>query len=147
MTHLSAALLLGIVALPAGSGEIEHRTRIDHRSGAVEAEYRATIAVSTRQVGSVAAPGKASTLACAWQAGIQVERVARHASGSLLRRSVARTNVAEGRHAGWCGTQRAAIDREVARRGAAMRDHLLDVAREDRPVLHGEIDRLHPVAG
>lgn len=137
-----AGLALGLIMSPP-IGEPEHRVRIDHVSGPVDAEYRPSLRIATRQIGTAASPGKPSTLACAWRAGLTVDRHARSTSGASFRRSIDRDGVIEGRRAGWCSTHRAAIGREVARRSGTVRGHLTDVAQEDHPVLRKELDHAH----
>lgn len=137
-----AGLALGMIAVPPMAGQFEHRVRIDHASGPVDAHYRSTVKVATKQVGTAAGPGKMSTLACTWRADVTVEREARNASGSVMRRSIASDGVIEGRRAGWCSTHRDSIDAEVARHGETLRGHLVEVARDDHKVLNGELDGL-----
>lgn len=138
-----AGLLLGI----ASTNPMTHDVRLDHRSGAVSARYDGHVAVTHRQVGSVSAPGRPSSLRCRWSANIVVDRSARHASGSSFNRSIRRDAVVEGVRPGWCGAQRAAIARDVASQSETMRRHMLAVHAEDRTVLLAEIDRLHDANG
>lgn len=141
-----AGLLLGTVAAAALAGPgaaMEHRVRIDHASGTTDVQYRGDVDIVHRQVGAVAPGGRASTLGCRWKAKVTVTREARHASGSLMTRSIEGARAIEGTRAGWCGDQRDAIAQEVAQRVDAMRDHLLATAAEDHPVLMAEIERLH----
>lgn len=135
MTILAIALLLG------GAPTAEHRVAVDHPAGAVDATYRSTVAIARRQLGAVAPGGRPQTLRCAWSAGMTVERSARHASGAMLTRTLRRDDVLAGSRPGWCGTHRDGIAREVASRGAHVRDQLLAVAAEDRTALHAELDR------
>jgi hypothetical protein len=138
---LVAGLALGLLATPLA--EPEHIVRIDHASGPIEAQYRPSLRIATRQVGTATAPGKPDTLACAWRADLIVDRQARSATGSSLRRAIDREGIAEGRRAGWCSTQRAAIEREAARRAGELRRHTVEVAQEDHAVIHGELDAAH----
>ncbi len=135
------ALMLG-AAMPAGGEAIEHRTQIAHPSGTIDTRYRAGVKIEHRQVGSVGAGGRPSTLRCLWRAGLVVDRHATHASGSTLSRSFTHDDVAKGSRPGWCSAQRASIAQEVAGRSDAIRDRLIQVAQDDHPVLHAEIDRL-----
>ena len=134
---------LMLAAAAASGGAVEHRTRVDHPSGAIDATYRGDVAISHKQVGAAGPGGRASTLSCAWRADIAVSRDARHPSGSTFARSIERRGVIEGRKPGWCSTQRAAISQEVARRTDELRGHLIQVAQEDHSALRAEIDRSH----
>jgi len=135
-------LLLG-AALVAPPGGMTHSARIDHRSGTVQTDYVADVQVTHQQIGSVGAGGRPSTLRCLWRAGLVVERQARHASGSTLARSFTHDKVVEGSRPGWCSAQKAAIAEDVASRGEALQARLVQLAQEDHPVLHAEIDRMH----
>ncbi len=142
-----AALMLGTIAAAAPAAE--HAVRVDHHSGAIDARYRADVAIEHRQVGAVGPGGRASTLRCVWSAGITVSREARLATGTVMTRSISRDGVAGGSRTGWCDGQRAAIAQEVARRTDTVREHMLAVAADDHSVLRAEADRLHgaPAAG
>ncbi|MEG3085416.1 hypothetical protein U1707_17365 [Sphingomonas sp. PB2P12] len=142
MTNILLTSALLAAAASAG-GSIEHQTRIDHPTGAVDAQYRGDVTIIHQQVGTVSPGGRASTLGCVWRANIAVVRDARHASGSLFTRAMERPGAIEGRRAGWCSTHRAAIAREVAGRRDELRGHLIDVAREDHQMLRSDIDRAH----
>ncbi|KQM86552.1 hypothetical protein ASE67_12195 [Sphingomonas sp. Leaf23] len=135
-------LLLG-AAIAAPDGGMAHSMRIDHRSGTVQSDYTADVRVTHQQVGTVGAGGRPSTLRCVWRAGLVVERQARHASGSTLARSFTHDAAIEGSRPGWCSAQKAAIAQEVARRDAVLQARLVQLAEEDHPVLHAEIDRMH----
>lgn len=145
MTNLLiAALLLGTAAGVAAP--VEHRTRLDHASGAAEVHYRAAVAVRHRQVGVPAPGGRASTLACRWEAGLVVERDARHASAGRLSRTIERAAAIEGSRPGWCSTQGAAIRQDIARRAGDWRGRLAAIAEEDHHVLRAELDRAQGAA-
>ncbi len=147
MIHLIATgLLLGMSPM-AAPGEIEHRVQLDHPAGPVDARYRPRIDIEHRQIGAVAPPGAASTLRCAWQANLHVDREARHSSGSLLQATLRRDAIASGSRRGWCASQRDAIAQEVSLRVESMRGHLVDVAQEDHGALTQALDRLHRGAG
>lgn len=142
MTPLIAAgLLLGSLSTPSAGIAVEHRTRLDHPAGAVEARYRGDVAIVHRQIGTVAPGGRPSTLRCLWSAGLSVDRRAHHGSGDVMTRSIRRDAVVEGHRPGWCAAHRDSIAREVAGRGAVLRDHLIAIAREDHGVLHAELDQ------
>lgn len=148
LSTLVAGLLLGA---PAAAAEpvatLEHRVRLDHAAGPVDAQYRSRVTLTHQQLGSAAPGGRPSTLRCAWRADLVVEREARPASGAVLQRALRREAAAEGSRPGWCSTQRAAIAREVAGRTRALQGELAALAEEDRDVLAAEIDRLHRGTG
>ncbi|WP_294318972.1 hypothetical protein [uncultured Sphingomonas sp.] len=135
-------LLLGATML-APQGGMAHSARIDHRTGTVQTDYTADVQVTHQQIGTVGAGGRPSTLRCLWRAGLVVERQARHASGSTLARSFIQDRIVEGSRPGWCSTQKTAIADEVARRSDMLQARLVQLAQEDHPVLHAEIDRMH----
>lgn len=140
---MTMLLALGLAAaLGPAIPTIEHRTRIEHSGGAVEATYTTSVSIRHRQVGSVGKPGTPSTLACAWHADIHVERKAVHGSGASLSRKIARDGVVEGQRAGWCGGGHEAIVAQVARRGDIIRDQAIALAREDEAELLAELARL-----
>lgn len=142
MTYvLAAGLLLGALSVGAGGATVEHRTRLDHPAGGVEAHYRGAVAITHRQIGAAAPGGRPSTLRCLWSAGLTIDRQARHDSGHVLSRSVRRDAVVEGHRPGWCEAHRDSIAREVAGRTTELRARLIDVAREDHGVLHAELDQ------
>lgn len=141
MLTLAAGLLLGTAAPPIDPLG-EHHVRVEHPAGPVEARYRPRIEIEHRQIGSVAPPGAAATLRCAWRADLHVAREARHASGSVLQAEMRREAVAQGSRRGWCAANRAAIAEEVASRTATLRDHVTEVAREDHGALTQALDRL-----
>lgn len=139
IVELVAGLLLGS-AVPAPM--LEHRVAVPHAAGQIDARYRGQLVVSHRQVGSVSAPGRPSTLRCRWEASLAVERQGLHASGSAVMRSLRRDGVAKGSRPGWCETSRAAIEQEVAARSEDWQRHMLALAEEDRADLLAEIERL-----
>jgi len=130
------------MASAAPQAGMAHSVRIDHATGAVQSDYSADVTVTHRQVGTVGAGGRPSTLRCMWRAGLVVDRQARHVSGSTLARSFAQDNVVEGSRPGWCTAQKTAIAREVAARTPELQARLVQLAQEDHGVLHAEIDRM-----
>lgn len=142
---LPALMLAGLatsaaVAAPTQPG-VEHRTRIAHSSGPVEAAYRGRVDISHRQLGAATPGGRPSTLRCLWSANVTVDRAATSASGMTLARSVDGGAAIEGHRAGWCDTHRASIAQEVARRTDQLRAHVEVLAAEDHDVLRAELDR------
>jgi hypothetical protein len=134
-----AGLLLGSVAVLAAH---DHRVDLTHGGHAVAATYRASVAVTHRQVGAVAAAGRASTLRCRWTAAVSVERHARRADGLVAVRTVDAAPIS-GSRPGWCATHRAAIAREVAARGEVVRARIAAAAAADRAALLADLDAAH----
>lgn len=142
MTILSlTGLTLGLMAAISGP-DMEHRTRIDHASGAIDAHYSARVAVVQKQIGTVGAAGRPSTLRCQYRAGVEIDRRARHTSGTLLHRSFEGAEAVQGSHAGWCKTDTSAIKQKYAER---LRKNLLAAAADDHHALTDEVGRLHGV--
>ena len=103
MTILTlAGLLLGVTG-PAVA--LEHRVAVEHRGGTVDAAYRAELSIHHRQVGSVSAPGRPSTLRCQWPADLYVARAARHARGTAGR-ALRRQGLDPRNRPGLCGPPR-----------------------------------------
>lgn len=137
MTMMAALLLSGVAA-----GDT-HQVQVDHRGHRVDVTYRGAVDVQHRQVGGVSAPGRPATARCMWTATVAVEREAVSPRGHVATRTIARDAALSGSRAGWCGEQRAAIAAEVAARGAAVRDHLVAVAAEDRDRVVADLDAVH----
>ena len=137
---IGAMLLAAATATPAGA----HQVTVQHPSGPVQADYRGTVQVEHRQLGTVAPGGRPSTLRCAWTAHLSVDRAATRGQDASFSRSFVRNDVASGSRPGWCSTNRDAIARDVAARVGDTGRHLALAAGEDRPVLDAELDRLPP---
>jgi len=140
-----AGLLLGSPGIDTPMTD-SHRVELDHRGQRVDVTYRSDMDVAHKQVGAVGAPGRASSLRCAWKAKISVQREARSAAGHVLTRTIASDTPIEGSRPGWCSGQRTAIAREVAARSGDVREHLLAVAERDRDALALELDAAHSLA-
>lgn len=140
---MSILLALGLMAtLEPALPAIEHRTRVAHAGGAVEALYKTRVSLSHRQIGSVTKAGTPSTLHCLWRANIHVERSAVHGSGANLSRQFMRDGVVEGQQSGWCKGRGEAIAAEIAHRTDEIHDQVVALAREDEAVLQAELARL-----
>lgn len=137
-----ASLGLGLSLTAAGPTAATHTASVEHRSGPVQAQYRASTVVEHKQIGSVAPPGRSGTLRCAWTARLSVDRTATTAFGALVSRSFAISDVAGGSRPGWCRDNRRAIAHDVATRLGDTDRYLAAAAREDREVLLAEVDRL-----
>ena len=135
---MSALALAAGIAAPAAA--LEHEVVIDHADGPIAADYKGTVTVETRQVGSAGAPGRPSTLACRWTARLDVERVASVGEVFRSQRILTRDKVASGSRPGWCETQARAIDRTVEARRDTMRSAMLALVEQDRAALLAEAD-------
>lgn len=140
LTLIAAGLMLGGMEAGDPAPEPVHRIRIEHASGPVEIDYRPTLSVHARQLGTVAPGGRAGTLRCVWTAEVTVERSAHHASGAVLERVLRRDGVARASHPGWC---KAAQGRALESAGRAdLGTHRAALARQDHPSLVAALDRL-----
>jgi hypothetical protein len=139
---LVAGLALSAATAPLGM-RVDHQTQIDHHSGPVAVSYRGDVAVTHKQVGTVAPAGRVSTLRCQWAANMIVARQAIAAGGASLSRTMETAPILTGSRPGWCSTHQAAITKEVARKTAAMQQHLQELAQDDHQMLRAELDRLH----
>ncbi|MBM6575487.1 hypothetical protein KCP91_03835 [Microvirga sp. SRT01] len=144
MTYLlGTGLMLGLASATIPAATIDHSITIDHRTGPIDARYRGTVAVEHKQVGSIAPPGRASTLRCMWSANMIVDRHATAATGTTMMRNIVRDNVVSGSRPGWCDKHRGSIAKEVAAKVKDMDSHVVAVAQEDHDVLRAELDRAH----
>lgn len=139
---MSILLAMSLAAAAEPVPELGHRIRIEHPTGAVEADYTTRVEIRHRQIGMDMKPGMPSTAQCSWRADIVVERTARHANGTRLLRQMTRQGVAQGARPGWCAGHRTGIAREVAGRTDAIRAHVAALARADAALLKTELARL-----
>lgn len=135
---LVGSVLAATFATPALA--LEHEVVIDHAAGPIAADYRGSVKIETRQVGSVGAAGRPSTLSCRWTASLNVERVAKVGSTLNSRRTLTSDDVATGAKAGWCPTNPEALDKLVHARSERMRNALLALVEQDRAALLAEAD-------
>lgn len=134
-----AGLVFGMtLAVPAAA--LEHEVVIDHPVGTIAADYEGAVRVETKQIGTVAAAGRQSTLRCQWTATLTVERSARLGDAIQSRRSMTRDDVATGSSPGWCSTQEKSIDRLVEARRDTFREAMLALVAEDRGAILAEAD-------
>lgn len=135
------SILLAAASLGAEPSPIVHRVEIPHRAGTIEAVYSGLPSVSQRQVGSVGAPGRPSTLRCRWRATLDVERVARMSFGKVtMTRTMAADTPVDGTQAGWCTQNGEAIARAAAARSDVWRKTLARMAERDRALLLAEAE-------
>jgi hypothetical protein len=138
MTGLAIAL-----AALSGSGDLEHRITLAHGGADMAAVYRANVSIETRQRG-ISPPNRQSTAQCHWQAMVSVDRVLEGPSGASPARAVASDRSIGGHRPGTCASARGAIEREVAERSPAVREHLIAVAEADRRNLVAELEATQP---
>lgn len=131
------ALGLGLVS-PALA--LEHEVVIDHVSGPIAADYKGSVIIETKQVGTAGVAGRPSTLRCNWTARLNVERVAKVGETLRSRRSLSQDDVVSGWRPGWCETHDRAIDKLVDRRSDAIRSALLALVEEDRATILAEAE-------
>ncbi|MCL9999299.1 MAG: hypothetical protein NBV68_07950 [Erythrobacter sp.] len=137
--HVMSGLVLA-ASLAAPAFALEHEVVIDHAEGPIAADYQGTVTVETRQVGTAGVAGRPSTLACQWNARLEVERVATLGEAFRSQRMLREDNVANGTRPGWCETQNKAIDRIVEGRRDTIRTAMLALVEQDRAALLAEAD-------
>ncbi|WP_347301860.1 hypothetical protein V5740_07390 [Croceibacterium sp. TMG7-5b_MA50] len=142
----AAGLTLGAIVV-SPQQPLEHRTQIEHASGAIDAEYRGIVTLDARQIGHPAPGGRAATLRCEWNADMAVEREARHANGSLLSRSIDGSKALTLTRAGWCNAHRSDVAQHFAERSDELRSRLVATAEADRAVLIAQVERQLAMAG
>ncbi len=138
---MSIIIAAALLAAPADAALVHHE-RFDHAGAPVEVTYRGAVSADVRQVGTVSAPGRPATLHCRWQTRVTVERHARRGDDHVATRQIETSVPPGGTRPGWCSTQRAAIEAEVAAAGERLREHLAGVAMRDRPALIAELEQI-----
>jgi hypothetical protein len=135
---ISAFALTASLAAPAAA--LEHEVVIDHAEGPIAADYKGTVTVETRQVGTAGVAGRPSTLACQWTARLDVERIAKVGTTLSSRRTLTSDDVVSGVRAGWCPSNPEAIAKLADARSDRMRSALLALVEQDRAALVAEAD-------
>ncbi|MGV3770424.1 MAG: hypothetical protein ACO1NM_10375 [Sphingobium phenoxybenzoativorans] len=130
-----------LIALAAAAAT--HTVQIEHRGMQMDAIYSARTEIQTRTVGA-ATPNRADGQRCRWTATLVVDRKLTH--GPALARILPSDHKLSGSQPGACTRDRSAIEREVARRDDAVRDHLLAVAARDQAPLLAELDAIRNLA-
>lgn len=134
-----AGLALG-ASLAAPAFALEHEVVIDHDSGPIAADYKGSVTVETKQIGTPGVAGRPSSLACKWTATLNVERVAKVGETFQSRRNLTTDNVASGSRPGWCETGAKAIDRFVDSRTDRFRTAMLALVEQDRASILAEAE-------
>lgn len=140
MKKLALAGLMLSASLAAPAVALEHEVVIDHASGPISADYKGSVTIDTRQVGTAGVAGRPSTLRCNWTASLNVERVAVVGDAMQSRRTLTRDDVASGSRPGWCQTHTKAIDRLVETRRETFRAAMLTVIDQDRAEILAEAE-------
>lgn len=135
---LCAGALAAVLTAPALA--LEHEVVIDHSVGPIAADYRGSVSIETKQVGTAGVAGRPSTLRCQWTASLDVERVAKLGAAVQSRRTLTSADVATGSKPGWCPSDPQAIDRLVDTRSERFRDAMLALVEKDRAALVAEAD-------
>lgn len=138
MLVMSGLVLAASLAAPAYA--LEHEVVIDHAEGPIAADYKGTVSIETRQVGTAGAAGRPSTLSCQWTAKLNVERIAKVGSTLRSRRTLTSDDVASGARPGWCPSNPQAIEKLVDARSDRVRSALLALVEQDRAALVAEAD-------
>ena len=140
MMKRNMLLFAAAAALASPAMALEHEVVIDHAGGPIAADYQGSVTVETRQVGTPGVGGRVSTLACKWTASLNVERMAKVGDTVRSRRTMTRSDVAEGSRPGWCETNAKAIDRIVEARRETFRTAMLAMVEQDRSTILAEAD-------
>ncbi|MFM7348675.1 MAG: hypothetical protein ACKO01_04225 [Erythrobacter sp.] len=135
---LAGAVLAGLLATPALA--LEHEVVIDHAAGPIAADYRGSVRIATKQVGTAGVAGRPNTLRCQWSASLDVERVAKVGAALRSQRTLTSADVANGSRAGWCPSDPATLDKLVDARSPKMREALMALVEQDRALLVAEAD-------
>jgi hypothetical protein len=140
------SLALATLATLGAAATAPHEIAVDHRGTGYQVSYRPQVETRVKTVGA-AAGTRMSQQRCRWAMVVQVERQVRSAggapdSGRLLPRSKELT----GERPGSCIQNRGAIDADIAARADAVRAHVAEVARSDRPALLADIDAARSLA-
>ncbi len=138
-----AGFALGLAAASPALA-LEHEVVIDHAAGPIAADYRGSVSIETRQVGTAGVAGRPSTLACQWTASLNVERVAKVGAALQSRRTLSSEDIASGSKPGWCETNAKAIDKMVDARSESFRAAMLALVEQDRGAILAEAESALP---
>ena len=130
-----------LVAMAAAAAT--HSVQIDHGGTPVRATYSARVDISTKTVGAKT-PNRIDMQRCQWTATVIVDRALDH--GPALARTVSSDKRFSGSEHGACTPGRQSGERNLARREAAIREHLVTVAEQDRAPLVAELDAVRNLA-
>ena len=121
---------------------LEHEVVIESPAGPIAADYKGSVKIETRQIGTPGVAGRPSTLRCNWTASLEVDRIARIGEVLKSRHSLSQEKVASGSKPGWCATSTKAIDRQVENRSETIRAAMLALIEQDRTILLAEAENV-----
>ena len=130
-----------LVAMAAAAAT--HSVQIDHGGTPVRATYSARVDISTKTVGAKT-PNRIDMQRCQWTATVIVDRALDH--GPALARTVSSDKRFSGSEHGACTPGRQSGERNLAQHEAAIREHLVTVAEQDRAPLVAELDAVRNLA-
>jgi len=126
-----ATIAAAAMSAAAPEGNLTHHVSHDNQGRTVTAAYAGAVDIGLRQRGMAAAPGRMGTQRCDWSATVSVTRSLPEGQATPL----GSKTVLTGMRAGDCLTVASGIERDVARRSSALKDHVVTVAEADRPNL------------
>lgn len=129
MNIVMLATMAGAMAGTPPAIDLSHTINHEHQGRSVTATYDGATAIALKQRGMASAPGRMSTQICDWNASIHVSRTLPDTEPTSLGSRM----VLSGMRAGDCLTVASGIERDVARRLATLKDHVVTVAEADSP--------------
>jgi len=126
-----ATIAAAAMSAAAPEGNLTHHVSHDNQGRTVTAAYAGAVDIDVRQRGMAGAPGRMGTQRCDWSATVSVTRSLPEGQATPL----GSKTVLTGMRAGDCLTVASGIERDVARRSGALKDHVVTVAEADRPNL------------
>ncbi len=121
---------------------LTHEASVRHAAGVMAARWTGTPRITSRQIGSPGAAGRAESLRCVWRVDLDIVRHARLASGTALQSNLRAERAYEISRHGWCGQEKAAFAGQVAARDDALRARLHEHAASDTRALIAQADDL-----
>lgn len=132
---------LTIIAMAAAAAT--HSVQIDHRGAPVQATYTARAEIREKTVGAKV-PNRMDMQRCQWTATIVVDRALSHSPA--LTRTVSSDKQFSGSEHGACTPNRNTGERNMTQHEGKIRDHLTQVAEQDRAPLLAELDAVRNLA-
>ena len=131
------------MAVAAATPHATHIVQLDHRGSPMQATYAARAEFRHKTVGAKV-PNRIDMQRCQWTATIVVDRALNHSPA--LARTVSSDKQISGSETGACTVGRRSGERNLAQHDAAIRDHLLAVAKGDHAPLLAELDAVRNLA-
>lgn len=132
-----APLAIGLF-LVAPANAMEHQLTMESAAGRIAAEYKGTVKVATKTVGTVDIPGRTNTQSCRYAISLEVERAASIGNELELRRTMVRDDVISGMISGRCETRQEWIKSRVEREQERLQVALMKVVEQDKQTLLAE---------